>query len=168
MEDTAFKKCRFGFVGYTDHDGDAALTVCKRLTTQRSRISAFIQKLIPKGGGDYPEAVLDGLHEAVLMPWRGGCTKKLIILLCDAPPHGLQYGGGGDAHPEGCPCGLTETKVLGEIKRQNIQLAVVNITSEEALAPMIRIFHQLLPQMIASRANKHDMMEQLETLLKTN
>lgn len=45
------------------------------------------------GGGDYPEAMNEALHEAVhQMGWRGDGATRLVVLLADAPPQ-LGYGG---------------------------------------------------------------------------
>ena len=45
------------------------------------------------GGGDYPEAMNEALHETVHgMSWRGNGATRMVVLLADAPPH-LDYGG---------------------------------------------------------------------------
>jgi hypothetical protein len=50
--------------------------------------------LYASGGGDGPEAVTAGLMEALNMDWRSNATK-LVILIADAPPHGIgEYGDG--------------------------------------------------------------------------
>jgi hypothetical protein len=59
-------------------------------------VGIFLQQaLVPlqaMGGGDYPEAMNEGLHEAVhQLSWRGSGTTRLLVLLADAPPH-LDYG----------------------------------------------------------------------------
>jgi len=160
METYSHKRIRYGFVGYTDHDGDSSLTVSKPLSFRPSEVASFIQKLVPKGGGDYPEAVMDGLNEGLKMPWRNG-AKKIIVLFCDAPPHGSQFGGGGDAHPNGCPCGLTERIILDEMKQKKINFTILNVTSEEALAPMLSIFKQIMPELSTAKATKNDLMDRL-------
>jgi hypothetical protein len=43
------------------------------------------------GGGDTPEDVQQGLHDALVKPsWRDPGTVKLVLLVGDAPPH-LNY-----------------------------------------------------------------------------
>lgn len=91
---------------------------------------------------------------------------QIIIHFCDAPPHGSQFGGGGDAHPNGCPCGLNEHTILSEIKKKNIKLAILNVTSEEALAPMFSIFKQIMPDLISAKATKQDLQEQLLKIIE--
>ena len=50
------------------------------------------------GGGDAPEAVMDGLYQGLKKTsWRIGTdgktkSKRLLFHCCDAPPHGKEYG----------------------------------------------------------------------------
>jgi len=53
------------------------------------------------GGGDYPEAVLDGIIDGIEhMDWRDG-SRRISFLIGDAPPHGMC---GGESC---CLCGKT-------------------------------------------------------------
>jgi hypothetical protein len=55
-------------------------------------IGSAINALQADGGGDYPEAMNEALHDAVHnLSWRGNGTTRLMVLLADAPPH-LDYG----------------------------------------------------------------------------
>lgn len=46
------------------------------------------------GGGDGPEAVTAAMAEALGMDWRPNASK-MIVLIADAPPHGIgEYGDG--------------------------------------------------------------------------
>lgn len=51
------------------------------------------------GGGDTPEAVMDGLfHGLTKTSWRISSdektnSKRFLFHGCDAPPHGKEYGG---------------------------------------------------------------------------
>jgi Mg-chelatase subunit ChlD len=81
-----------GLVAYRDR-GDAFLVRSHDLSND---VGAFLQQaLVPlqaMGGGDYPEAMNEGLHEAVhQLSWRGTGTTRILVLLADAPPH-LDYG----------------------------------------------------------------------------
>jgi hypothetical protein len=83
----------FGLVAYRDK-GDAFLTRTHDLTND---LGGFLHgALLPLhagGGGDYPEAMNEALHETVHnLSWRGSGATRLVILLADAPPH-LNYGG---------------------------------------------------------------------------
>lgn len=50
--------------------------------------------LYASGGGDGPEAVTAALAEALHMDWREHASK-MVVLIADAPPHGIgEYGDG--------------------------------------------------------------------------
>jgi hypothetical protein len=50
--------------------------------------------LYASGGGDGPEAVTAALFEALNMEWREEASK-MVVLIADAPPHGIgEYGDG--------------------------------------------------------------------------
>jgi Mg-chelatase subunit ChlD len=81
-----------GLVAYRDR-GDAFLLRSHDFTND---VGAFLQQALyplrAGGGGDYPEAMNEALHETVhQLSWRGDGTTRLVILLADAPPH-LDYG----------------------------------------------------------------------------
>lgn len=81
-----------GLVAYRDR-GDAFLL---RSHDFSNDVGDFLQQALyplqAAGGGDYPEAMNDALHEAVHgLGWRGSGTTRMVILLADAPPH-LDYG----------------------------------------------------------------------------
>ena len=53
----------------------------------------MLDALQAAGGGDYPEAMNEALHETVhQLSWRGNGATRMVVLLADAPPH-LDYGG---------------------------------------------------------------------------
>lgn len=76
------------------------------------------------GGGDTPEAVADGLHEALKLSWRVESTK-ICILIADAPPHGL--GASSDGFPNGCPIGLDPVVIVREMAKKSITLYTVGV-----------------------------------------
>lgn len=85
-----------GLVAYRDR-GDEFLVRSHDLSND---VGAFLQQALyplrANGGGDYAEALNEGLHEAVHeLSWRGSGTTRMIVLLADAPPHvdqgGTQY-----------------------------------------------------------------------------
>jgi Mg-chelatase subunit ChlD len=82
-----------GLVAYRDQ-GDAFLVRSHDFTND---VGGFLRDaLLPlhaNGGGDYPEAMNEALHETVHhLSWRGNGATRLVVLLADAPPH-LDYGG---------------------------------------------------------------------------
>jgi len=82
----------FGLVAYRDiHDE----FVVRRhdFTNDLDAFQGVLDALQAAGGGDYPEAMNEALHETVQrLSWRGDDTTRLVMLLADAPPH-LDYPG---------------------------------------------------------------------------
>jgi Mg-chelatase subunit ChlD len=77
---------RLGIVAYRDRQDDW-LTRKVDLTDDRYRIHNFLADLEAAGGGDFEEAVDEGLRVATEeLGWRGG-TRQVVILVGDAPPH---------------------------------------------------------------------------------
>ena len=81
---------RFAITSYRDR-GDEYVT---RTTDFTSDVGAFTETLrgvVANGGGDTPESLNAGLHDAIAEPaWREGDTIKLVFLVADAAPH-LDY-----------------------------------------------------------------------------
>jgi Mg-chelatase subunit ChlD len=82
-----------GLVAYRDK-GDAFLVRSHDFTNDVGRfLKTALNPLQAAGGGDYPEAMNEALHETVHnLSWRGAGATRLVVLLADAPPH-LDYGG---------------------------------------------------------------------------
>lgn len=84
MPDT---RVNLGSVFYRD-TGDRYLTQKSDFSTNISKTTDFIKKQNADGGGDYPEAVEDGLDVALNeLNWSDESTSRLLFLVLDAPPH---------------------------------------------------------------------------------
>lgn len=82
----------FGLVAYRDK-GDDYLLRSHDFTNDLNAFQGVLNQLQAGGGGDYPEAMNEALHDAVHnLSWRGSGTTRMVFLLADAPPH-LDYGG---------------------------------------------------------------------------
>ena len=91
---------RVGFVAYRDK-GDAYVTQVHDLTSDLDKSFATLDKFEAGGGGDTPEHVNAGLHDAVSkLSWSkngsGSKSYQVIFLVGDCPPHmdyndGLNY-----------------------------------------------------------------------------
>lgn len=81
-----------GLVAYRDR-GDAFLLRSHDFTNDPGAfLHDALNPLRANGGGDYPEAMNEALHETVhRLSWRGDGATRLVVLLADAPPH-LDYG----------------------------------------------------------------------------
>ncbi|MCP4695752.1 MAG: VWA domain-containing protein [Gammaproteobacteria bacterium] len=77
---------RFGLVVYRDH-GDAYVVREFPFTDSLNLMQAQVSEQRAGGGGDYPEAMEEGLAAALQAGWRGGNTARVLLLAADAPPH---------------------------------------------------------------------------------
>ncbi|KAJ1555432.1 hypothetical protein HK096_010298 [Nowakowskiella sp. JEL0078] len=85
-------------------------------------MKTYLKGLSASGGGDGPEAVSSALYESFRMPWRPNATK-IVIIIADAPPHGL--GEGGDGFPNGDPNGHDPIKIAQEMNAHGISIFCV-------------------------------------------
>jgi len=109
---------RIGIVTYRDHSPEDETYIYKMfdLTTDICQVMDDLRDINAMGGGDGPEAVADGLHVAV-HDMDSGDAMKVIFLIGDAPPHGLE-GNGDSSFKQGCPLGydhLEESELAAEL-----------------------------------------------------
>jgi hypothetical protein len=77
---------RVGIVVYRDQ-GDEYVTKWSDLSFKTDKLRSFISNITASGGGDWEEAVLDGVDAAINeLSWRKK-SKKIIILIGGSPPH---------------------------------------------------------------------------------
>jgi von Willebrand factor type A domain len=111
---------RVGVVEYRDHPPQDRLVFRVHQLTDLTRAECAISGLRPEGGGDGPEAVLDGVLAACKkLTWRPH-ARRISVLVGDAPPHGV--GVRGDGFPNGCPCGQTIESVTAAAERARVTL----------------------------------------------
>ena len=96
---------RFGIVAYRDHPPQDETFVTKSFPFTRDvgQMRGALSELKASGGGDAPEAVGTALGATLDCDWRKDATK-VVILIADAPPHGLSSTGS-DSFPNGEPTG---------------------------------------------------------------
>ena len=83
---------RYGLVHYRDR-GDEYVTRHTDFVRDVHEFQQTLNAVQARGGGDNPESLNEGLHEATqALSWRDEDTIKLIFLVADAPPH-LDYRG---------------------------------------------------------------------------
>lgn len=146
---------RFGFVSYKDHDLTVPIDPVVSsigFTKSPKNIISFFDEIIPGGGADEAEAVVDGLREALKMQWRSHSFEKAIILFCDAPSHGTP-GVNGDRHPTGCPCGTKESEMMKAMKSKYIQFYMVSLA--DGLEKMIGNFRDSYPSLQVKKLDSH-------------
>jgi len=77
---------RLAMTVYRDRE-DTFVAKTFDFTPDVAAFSAALAEVTADGGGDYPESLNEGLHEAVHAPeWRGEGAVSLIFLIADAPP----------------------------------------------------------------------------------
>lgn len=123
-------KLEFGFVDYKDHPPQDSTYVTKvKEFCSDAEMLAHIAAINASGGGDTPEAVIDGLCDATnKLAWKSD-YNKFIFHIGDAPPHGTRYTNDGDGFPGGCPCGKTIENVSKTMNDKNIQYCLFKIGS---------------------------------------
>jgi hypothetical protein len=88
---------RIGAVAYRDRDTGNVATAPRQsedfvikwsdLTFNGSKVQSFLGGIVAEGGGDWKEAVKEGLETAMKqMKWRAD-AKKVIIIVGSSPPH---------------------------------------------------------------------------------
>lgn len=115
-----------GLVEYRDHPPQDTTFVTRSypLTAKLQQAQKDINKLAAAGGGDFPEAVYDGVQDAALkMNWRPH-SCRFILLVGDAPPHGFQVdpSAEGYTHTDASryPNGLTVQSVTAVAENQRV------------------------------------------------
>ena len=80
---------RFGLTVYRDR-GDEYVTRTTDFTADVGAFTGSLREVVANGGGDTPESLNAGLHDALASPgWRPGAIQ-LVFLVADAAPH-LDY-----------------------------------------------------------------------------
>jgi hypothetical protein len=132
---------KFAIVAYRDHppqDNTYVTSICDFCSSTEAE--SFLTKITAGGGGDHPEAVMDGLHDALYKTtWREK-TEKFLFLVLDAPPHGKRFTDGGDGFPDGCPCGYSEVTILPDLRDKKIDFTIIKLNN--SIKKMVDIFSQ--------------------------
>ncbi|MBD3407440.1 MAG: VWA domain-containing protein [Candidatus Lokiarchaeota archaeon] len=84
-------RLRVGVVSYRDHPPEENTFVVQfhHLTNDTKKIEEAVRSMSASGGGDGPEAVADGIEAAMRMEYLSDAAK-VMILIGDAPPHGVE------------------------------------------------------------------------------
>ncbi len=82
---------RYGLVMYRDK-GDAYVVRDYDFTSSLQTMQSQLNEQSANGGGDYPEAMDQGLEAGVDLEWRTGNVVRMMFLVADAPPHSGNYG----------------------------------------------------------------------------
>lgn len=115
---------RVGLVAYRDHPPQDHTYVTRNFgfSSDIDKVHRDLSSLYASGGGDGPEAVTAALAEALKMSWNERASK-MIVLIADAPPHGIgEYGDGFD---DGSPDGNDPLDLARQMAARGITLFFV-------------------------------------------
>ncbi|KAH6874231.1 hypothetical protein BKA70DRAFT_1129244, partial [Coprinopsis sp. MPI-PUGE-AT-0042] len=128
---------RFGLVAFRDHPPQDTSYVTKNFgfTSSVAEMKRWLGGLVASGGGDGPESSTAALADALNMEWRqseddeaegekkGVKVAKIVVLVTDAPPHGL--GESGDGFPKGSPDQNDPLEIARQMAEHGISLYVI-------------------------------------------
>lgn len=120
---------RVGVVEYRDHppEENSFVTKVHRFTPNLDNANKTISKLEIRGGGDGPEAVLDGIIDAVKkLKWRKH-SLRLMVLIGDAPPHGYGHGSCNPEWNKRYPTGETVESAAAACEEKCIKLYSIGL-----------------------------------------
>ncbi|KAG8920547.1 hypothetical protein FRC01_000709 [Tulasnella sp. 417] len=126
---------RIGLIAFRDHPPQDHTYVTRNFgfSSDPKQVQEHLKSLYAAGGGDGPEAVTAALGEALEMDWRP-TASKMVVLIADAPPHGI--GEYGDGFSDGSPDGRDPLQIVRQMAQRGITLyatdfyqAITGITS---------------------------------------
>ena len=127
-----------GLVEYRDHPPQdrSFVTRVYPLTAKLQQMQHNINQLQADGGGDFPEAVYDGIQDAAQkIKWRPN-SCRFILLVGDAPPHGFQTDRSFDGytHTESAryPNGLTVQSVTATAEEQRVTVYALCMGNQQS------------------------------------
>lgn len=169
-----------GLVEYRDHppQDPSFVTRLYPLTANLKAMQQAINKLKADGGGDGPEAVYSGVHDACMkMKWRP-YSCRFVLLVGDAPPHGFaawlramapteRLGGGnyGDAWPDGCPSGFNVQSVTAAAETQRVTVHSICMGGDTLAMRAFSAIASGTGGQAANAANAKDVISQMVAML---
>jgi len=127
-KETYDNNIRLSFVGYRDHsDGDKRIEAID-FTDDLDVFREFVSHIVAKGGDDACEDVLGGLEYTGKLDWKS--KNRIVFHIGDAPQHGAEFHDGcGDSYIEGCPRGVTATRVFRSFRKLKLKYFFGKINS---------------------------------------
>ena len=117
---------KVGLSLYKDHasQGDDYVTITFDLMGN-DKIQETIDRIDVGGGGDYPEAVLDGIINGMEdMSWRDD-SRRIAFLIGDAPAHGMYN------NEPCCLCGKTWGDAVVSVEKNEAVIYSILLGSED-------------------------------------
>jgi hypothetical protein len=113
---------KVGLSVYRDHPSqeETFVTVTFDLNNVET-ISDTISKITVRGGGDIPEAVIDGIIDGINnMSWRED-SRRIAFLIGDAPAHGMM------SYEDCCLCGKTWGDAINVAQEKNVIIYAISL-----------------------------------------
>jgi hypothetical protein len=167
---------RVALVEYRDHPPQEMSYVTRHyaLTNDLAKIQKVIDGLYASGGGDAPEAVFDGVHEAaVLTEWRKN-SARFILLVGDAPPQGYapvprnrRNNGNENEIDYGrvCTCGLTLAQVTAAAEENRVVVQALPVQADELTRTAFTEIANATGGICSETANADAVITRIENLL---
>ncbi|BAZ37951.1 hypothetical protein NIES4101_38770 [Calothrix sp. NIES-4101] len=170
---------QIGLVEYRDHppQDQTFITRVYPLTTDMQAMQSVINKLRADGGGDAPEAVYDGIHDACKqMRWRKH-SCRFILLVGDAPPHGfakwlkdvkpnLKIHSSGDTWANGCPSGLNVQAVTALAETYRVTIHTLCMVGDLLTKEAFTVLAQATGGECATASNASEVISKITAVLK--
>ena len=134
---------RFNVIGYKDvcdrwcenHNkcpvscSDSEWVKISGFTDKPSEIVDFLKTIDAYGGGDRPEDLFGALQLASIQPWREK-SKRVVVVISDAPPHGRQFSNSHSDTPN-YPLPYEGSKnledILIDLRSENVQVFILYV-----------------------------------------
>ena len=114
-----YENFEIALVLYKDYDDDYLTKRVCNFTNDKERFYNGFRNFPVSGGKDIPEAVFEGIDEALRLNWNSEFnTKRSIILIGDAPPHSIPRGS------------ITKEQVIREAKAKDISIYPIILPHE--------------------------------------
>jgi Mg-chelatase subunit ChlD len=125
----------------------------------------FLDETEAEGGGDDPEAMIDGLLDGIERAiWRQR-SVRILVIVADAPPHGI--GHSGDGFPSGCPCERTLNDVVAAARKASVRLFTVAVGEERSLRRTFKSLAQATDGRVTTIDRLESMIDPILELLDT-
>lgn len=143
---------------YRDHpsqDTSFVTAVCDLMEVDK--IQEKISKIGVYGGGDFPEAVFDGIIDGVSsMSWRDG-SRRIAFLIGDAPPQGMN-----ESNQKCCLCGKTWGDAVCAAQEKDVVIYSIALDYHDITKESFKIISNFTGGLLVEGSNAMDII--LETL----
>ncbi|EAS03632.2 hypothetical protein TTHERM_00248480 (macronuclear) [Tetrahymena thermophila SB210] len=165
---------KFSLCTYIDHEPQSQILTDFTDLCSGQQIVKILHTVIATGGGDLPEAVMDGLRDGITKTsWRKTVigkdekSQRFLFHICDAPPHGEEYG-----YPSidkqwsinGCPCGTKREDIKNLLQLHDIQYFLIK--PNDYISKMEQLFKECFGDYYKDTINLCENVQQIDSKTK--